>query len=78
MAIKEAANNYNDLCHGMALLRDRMVVPGTTAFRFAVTMEDINPEDNWADAYGTFIATLSNKPRPLQPHWHRKPQLKHT
>ncbi len=35
-----------------------MAVPGTTAFRFAASMGDINPEDNWANAYGTFVATL--------------------
>ncbi len=31
------------------------------AFRFAPTMEDVNPEENWANAYGTFVATLCNK-----------------
>jgi hypothetical protein len=38
-----------------------MEVLGTMAFCFDVTMDDINPKDKWADAYGTFIATLCNK-----------------
>jgi hypothetical protein len=61
LAVKEAANDHDDLCHGMAPLREQMAVPGITAFRFAATIEDINPEDNWADTYGTFVATLRDK-----------------
>jgi hypothetical protein len=60
-AIKEAADDYDDLRHGMAPLREQMAVPGTTAFRFTAKMEDVNPEDNWADTYGTFVATLHDK-----------------
>ncbi len=61
LAIKEAANDHNDLRHGMAPLQEQMAVPGIMAFCFAGTMDDANPEDNWADAYGTFVATLCNK-----------------
>ncbi len=45
----------------MAPLREQMVVPCTTAFHFAATMEEVDPEDNWADAYGTFVAMLRNE-----------------
>jgi hypothetical protein len=38
-----------------------MAVPGTTAFRLAARMDDVDPKDNWANAYGTFVATLLDK-----------------
>jgi hypothetical protein len=38
-----------------------MAVPETMAFCFAATMEDVDPEDNWANTYGTFVGTLLNK-----------------
>jgi hypothetical protein len=60
-AVKEAAEDHNDLRHGMALLQEQMAVPGTMAFCFTGTMDGVNPKDNWADAYGTFVATLCNK-----------------
>jgi hypothetical protein len=41
-----------------------MAVPGTTAFSFAVTIDDVNPEDNWANIYSTFVATLATNQRP--------------
>jgi hypothetical protein len=38
-----------------------MAVQGTTAFCLAAIMEDVNPKDNWANAYSTFVATLLDK-----------------
>jgi hypothetical protein len=38
-----------------------MAVPETMAFRFAAMMDDVDPKDNWANAYGTFVATLRNE-----------------
>jgi hypothetical protein len=38
-----------------------MAVPCAMAFHFAATMEDVNPKDNWANAYGTFVATLHDE-----------------
>jgi hypothetical protein len=46
LTIKEAADNHDDLRHGMALLHEQMAVPGTSAFHFAATMEDVNSKDN--------------------------------
>jgi hypothetical protein len=46
LAIKEVANNHGNLRHGMALLQEKMVVLGTTAFPFAATMDNIDPKDN--------------------------------
>ncbi len=60
LAIKEAADNHDNLRHGMAPLQEWMAVSGTMAFRFATTIDDIDPKDNWANAYGT-LATLRNK-----------------
>jgi hypothetical protein len=60
-AIKEAADNHVNLPHGMAPLREQMAVLGTMIFCFAVTMDDVNPKDNWANAYGTFVATLCDE-----------------
>jgi hypothetical protein len=60
-AVKEAANDHDNLHNGMAPLQEQMAGPGTMAFHFAATMEDVDPKDNWSDAYGIFIATLLDK-----------------
>ncbi len=60
-AIKEAADDHDNLPHGMALLRERMAVPGTMAFRFAATIDNFDTKDNWANAYGTFVAEFHDK-----------------
>jgi hypothetical protein len=67
LAIKEAANSHKNLRHGMALLQEHMAVPGTTAFCFALTMDEVDPEDNWANAYGIFVATLFDESMALAP-----------
>ncbi len=47
--------------HGMSSLRARMAVPGTTAWRFAATIESLYAEDDWAEEYGLLVARLLNK-----------------
>ncbi len=37
-----------------------MAVEGTTAFQFADAIDAFDVDDDWADEYGTFVASLHN------------------
>jgi hypothetical protein len=45
----------------MSSLRVRMAVPGTTAWWFAVTIDSLDAEDDWAEEYGLLVARLLDK-----------------
>jgi hypothetical protein len=47
-----------ELPHSMSSLRARMAMPGTTAWRFAVTIDSLDAEDEWAEEYGSLVARL--------------------
>ncbi len=50
-----------ELPHGMSSLRACMAVPGTTAWRFAVTIDSLDAKDDWAEEYGSLVARLLNE-----------------
>jgi hypothetical protein len=45
----------------MSSLRACMAMPGTTAWRFAVTIDSLDAEDDWAKEYGLLVARLLDK-----------------
>ncbi len=47
--------------NGMANLRAAMAVEGTTAFRFADAINAFDMNNDWADEYRTFLASLHNE-----------------
>jgi hypothetical protein len=55
-------NEYGDdaesLPYGMADLRKAMTTEGTAAFRFADAVDPSDWDDEWADQYGNFAASL--------------------
>jgi hypothetical protein len=54
-------NIPDQLPHGMANLRAAMAMEGTTAFRFADAIDAFDVDNDWADEYGTFVASLHDK-----------------
>ncbi len=49
------------LPHSMANLWAAMAMEGTTACQFAEVIDASDIDDNWADEYGTFIASLHDE-----------------
>jgi hypothetical protein len=58
-------DDYDDvskmLPHGMADLRTAMTVKGTSAFWFAEAVDAFDIDDDWADEYGAFVASLHDE-----------------
>jgi hypothetical protein len=58
-------DKYDDISEqlprGMANLRAAMAVEGTTVFRFADAINAFSVDKDWADEYGTFVASLHNE-----------------
>ncbi len=54
-------NIPEQLPYGMADLRAPMAMEGTTAFQFADAIDAFDVDNDWADEYGTFIASLHDK-----------------
>jgi hypothetical protein len=57
----EYDNIPKQLPHGMADLRAAMAMEGMTAFRFTDAIDAFDMDNNWADKYGTFFASLHDK-----------------
>ncbi len=58
---EEDEYDVKQLPHGMANLRAAMAMEGMTAFRFADVIDAFNVDNDWADEYGTFVASLHDK-----------------
>ena len=58
-------NEYEDdaelLPYGMADLRKAMTTEGTAALRFADAVDPSDWDDEWADHYGAFVASLHDE-----------------
>ena len=65
VARADGGSEYDDeaesLPHGMADLRKAMTVEGSAAFRFADAVDPSDWEDDWADQYGAFVASLHDE-----------------
>ena len=54
-------NISKQLPHGMANLWAAMAMEGTTACRFAEAIDASDVDNDWANEYGAFIASLHNE-----------------
>ena len=62
IARADDGNEYDEpLPYGMADLRKAMTMEGTAAFRFADAVDPSNWDDEWADEYGAFVASLHDE-----------------